>query len=227
MQVIRGFDVKETLDLFMGLGIVPKDRNGYVYPNSDQAASVLDVLRTELERLKVRILLSCQIEKIEKKKNGGFLVHTDQGKVETDALILAAGSKAAPSTGSDGSGYEYARQLGHSVIKPLPALVQLRCQGNLYKQMAGIRTEAEVRLQADGITLASDRGELQITDYGLSGIPIFQVSRYAARALDEKKKVRVYVDFMPGWDDNESFRLLKKEPFCWLTNRQKNCLQEC
>ena len=177
MQVIRGFDVKETLDLFMGLGIVPKDRNGYVYPNSDQAASV---------------------------------VHTDQGKVETDALILAAGSKAAPSTGSDGSGYEYARQLGHSVIKPLPALVQLRCQGNLYKQMAGIRTEAEVRLQADGITLASDRGELQITDYGLSGIPIFQVSRYAARALDEKKKVRVYVDFMPGWDDNESFRLLKK-----------------
>lgn len=73
MQVIRGFDVKETLDLFMGLGIVPKDRNGYVYPNSDQAASVLDVLRTELERLKVRILLSCQIEKIEKRKTVAFL----------------------------------------------------------------------------------------------------------------------------------------------------------
>lgn len=209
MQVIRGFDVIETLEFFMGLGIVPKDRNGYVYPNSDQAASVLDVLREEVERLKIRVLLSCHIEKIEKKKNG-FLVHTDQGEIETDALILAAGSKAASSTGSDGSGYEYAKQLGHSVIKPLPALVQLRCQGNLYKQMAGIRTEAEVRLQADGITLASDKGELQITDYGLSGIPIFQVSRYAARALDEKKKVRVYVDFMSGWDDNESFRLLKK-----------------
>ena len=130
--------------------------------------------------------------------------------MEADALILAAGSKAAPSTGSDGSGYEYARQLGHSIIKPLPALVQLRCQGNMYKQMAGIRTEAEVSLQADGITLAKDKGELQITDYGLSGIPVFQVSRYAARALDEKKKVRVYVDFMPGWNNSESFRLLKK-----------------
>lgn len=210
MQVIRKFDVKDTLDFFTELGIVPKDRNGYVYPNSDQAASVLDVLREEVERLKIKVLLSCQTEKIEKKKNGGFFIHTDQGKVETDALILAAGSKAAPSTGSDGSGYEYAKQLGHSVIKPLPALVQLRCQGNMYKQMAGIRTEARVRLQADGMTLASDRGELQITDYGLSGIPVFQVSRYAARALDEKKKVRVYVDFMPGWDDNESFRLLKK-----------------
>lgn len=209
MQVIRKVNVNETLEFFMELGIVPKDRNGYIYPNSDQAASVLDVLREEIERLKIRILLSCHIEKIEK-KNGGFFIHTDQGTVETDALILAAGSKAAPSTGSDGSGYEYARQLGHSIIKPLPALVQLRCQGNMYKQMAGIRTEAEVSLQADGITLAKDKGELQITDYGLSGIPVFQVSRYAARALDEKKKVRVYVDFMPGWDNSESFRLLKK-----------------
>ena len=209
MQVIRKVNVNETLEFFMELGIVPKDRNGYIYPNSDQAASVLDVLREEIERLKIRILLSCHIEKIEK-KNGGFFIHTDQGTVETDALILAAGSKAAPSTGSDGSGYEYARQLGHSIIKPLPALVQLRCQGNMYKQMAGIRTEAEVSLQADGITLAKDKGELQITDYGLSGIPVFQVSRYAARALDEKKKVRVYVDFMPGWNNSESFRLLKK-----------------
>ena len=152
MQVIRKVNVNETLEFFMELGIVPKDRNGYIYPNSDQAASVLDVLREEIERLKIRILLSCHIEKIEK-KNGGFFIHTDQGTVETDALILAAGSKAAPSTGSDGSGYEYARQLGHSIIKPLPALVQLRCQGNMYKQMAGIRTEAEVSLQADGITL--------------------------------------------------------------------------
>lgn len=209
MQVIRKVNVNETLEFFMELGIVPKNRNGYIYPNSDQAASVLDVLREEIERLKIRILLSCHVEKIEK-KNGGFFIHTDQGTVETDALILAAGSKAAPSTGSDGSGYEYARQLGHSIIKPLPALVQLRCQGNMYKQMAGIRTEAEVSLQADGITLAKDKGELQITDYGLSGIPVFQVSRYAARALDEKKKVRVYVDFMPGWDNSESFRLLKK-----------------
>ena len=140
MQVIRKFDVKDTLDFFTELGIVPKDRNGYVYPNSDQAASVLDVLREEVERLKIKVLLSCQTEKIEKKKNGVFFIHTDQGKVETDALILAAGSKAAPSTGSDGSGYEYAKQLGHSVIKPLPALVQLRCQGNMYKQMAGLRT---------------------------------------------------------------------------------------
>ena len=100
--------------------------------------------------------------------------------------------------------------LGHRVIKPLPALVQLRCQGNMYRQMAGIRTDARVKLMAANELLAQDRGELQLTDYGLSGIPVFQVSRFAARALDQGKKVTALVDFMPSWDDGEAFGLLKK-----------------
>ena len=177
MEVIRGFGVDETLAFFKGLGIEPKDRNGYIYPNSDQASAVLDVLRSEVERLGVAVLLSCRVEKIEPAAGGGhvrYKVYTDQGILDADAVILAAGSKAAPSTGSDGSGYELAGRLGHRVIKPLPALVQLRCQGNLYRQMAGIRTEAGVKLMAAGELLARDRGELQLTDYGLSGIPVFR-----------------------------------------------------
>ena len=213
MEVIRGFGVDETLAFFKGLGIEPKDRNGYIYPNSDQASAVLDVLRSEVERLGVAVLLSCRVEKIEPAAGGGhvcYKVYTDQGILDADAVILAAGSKAAPSTGSDGSGYELAGRLGHRIIKPLPALVQLRCQGNLYRQMAGIRTEAGVKLMAAGELLARDRGELQLTDYGLSGIPVFQVSRFAARALDQGKRVTALVDFMPSWDDGEAFGLLKK-----------------
>lgn len=241
MEVIRGFGVDKTLAFFKGLGIEPKDRNGYIYPNSDQASAVLDVLRCEVERLGVVVLLSCNVEKIvpvdgnkdgkvgEEFKNkakksvkveedsnqpaGGrvrYKVYTDQGVLDADAVILAAGSKAAPSTGSDGSGYELAKMLGHRVIKPLPALVQLRCQGNMYRQMAGIRTDARVKLMAANELLAQDRGELQLTDYGLSGIPVFQVSRFAARALDQGKKVTALVDFMPSWDDGEAFGLLKK-----------------
>lgn len=209
MEVIGGFPVEETLDFFWGLGIEPRDRNGYIYPNSDQASAVLDVLRLELAHLGVRVLVSCEVKQIESVQ-GTYRIHTSQGRLEADALILAAGSKAAPSTGSDGSGYELAKKLGHSVIKPLPALVQLRCQGTMYKQMAGIRTEVRVRLFADGKQLAEDRGELQLTDYGLSGIPVFQISRYGARALDEGKRVTVKVDFMPGWKDEEAFGLLKK-----------------
>lgn len=241
MEVIRGFGVDETLAFFKGLGIEPKDRNGYIYPNSDQASAVLDVLRCEVERLGVVVLLSCNVEKIvpvdgnKDRRVGGefknkakksvkveedsnqpaggrvrYKVYTDQGVLDADAVILAAGSKAAPSTGSDGSGYELAKMLGHRVIKPLPALVQLRCQGNMYRQMAGIRTDARVKLMAANELLAQDRGELQLTDYGLSGIPVFQVSRFAARALDQGKKVTALVDFMPSWDDGEAFGLLKR-----------------
>lgn len=210
MKVIERFGLEETLGFFEGLGILIKDRNGYLYPYSDQASSVREVLLQEAERRRVQIHLSCHIERIEERPCGGFVLHTDQGRLSEDALILAAGSKAAPSTGSDGSGYELARQLGHSIIKPLPALVQLRCQGNMYRQMAGVRTEAGVRLLVDGELAAEDRGELQLVDYGLSGIPIFQVSRFAARALDQRRRVTVRVDFMPAWEEREAFGLLKK-----------------
>ena len=221
MRVIEGFSVEDTLRFFRGLGIEIRDRNGYIYPNSDQASAVLDVLRQEVEHLGVRVLLSCQVSKIEP-LCGMYRVSSSQGILEADALILATGSKAAPSTGSDGSGYELAKSLGHRVIKPLPALVQLRCQGSMYKQMAGIRTEAKVSLYAESprlnksgksaerILLAEDRGELQLTDYGLSGIPVFQVSRFGARALDEGSKVVARVDFMPSWKEEEAFGLLRK-----------------
>ena len=213
MKVLEGFTVEQTLEFFRELGIETRSRGGYIYPASDQASAVLDVLRREVERLGVVVLTGCEAREVsavegfrpdgaEKRKagdcrpggvgkNGGegcgptaprFVVKTSQGDLTADAVILAAGSKAAPNTGSDGSGYELAKGLGHKVIKPLPALVQLRCQGRHYKQLAGIRTEARLSLYAGGSLLAEDTGELQLTDYGLSGIPTFQISRFAARA---------------------------------------------
>ena len=209
MKVIEGFGVQETLTFFERMGIEPRSRGGYIYPNSDQASSVLDALRWELTHLGVNVLLSCNVKDIVENASR-YEVHTDQGTFTADALILAAGSKAAPSTGSDGSGYELAGKLGHHLIKPLPALVQLRCQGTMYKQVAGIRTQAKVRLMADGKVRAEDTGELQLTDYGLSGIPVFQISRYAARALDGRQRVTVLVDFLPLWKEDEAYGLLKK-----------------
>lgn len=211
MEVINGFGVEQTLKFFGSLGIETKSRNGYIYPNSDQASAVLDVLRQEAEHLGVVILTGCEAAGIEPMKGmPGFTVITGQGKLRGDAVILSPGSRAAPATGSDGSGYALAKKLGHRVIKPLPALVQLRCQGTYYKQMAGIRTEARLQLFADDTCLAEDTGELQLTDYGLSGIPAFQISRFASRALDEGKRVRVMVDFLPSWSEGETVSRLKK-----------------
>ncbi len=253
-RVIQNFSLEDTLEFFRGLGILPKERNGYFYPNSDQASSVLDALRFELERSGVRVESDCHAEEIhveeikasdnrvrkghmsdghagEAAPGCRFLVKTDRGEFRGDALILAAGSKAAPATGSDGSGYELARSLGHHIITPLPALVQLRCEEKDYRQLGGIRTEGRVKLYMAGespaeksgakrraanwIFLAEDAGEIQLTDYGISGIPVFQVSRYASVALHNHRDVKAVLDFLPRMTEEETEEMLAR--------RRKGC----
>lgn len=210
MKVLDRFSVWDTLSFFDGIGIITRNRNGYIYPNSDQAASVLDALRFETEHLGIKTVLSCQIRSAKKTKNGSFLVESDQGTYQGDCLILATGSKAASVSGSDGSGYELAKTFGHTIIKPLPALVQLRCKGTFFKQLAGVRCEAVVRLVSDGKTLAADEGEVQLTDYGISGIPTFQVSRYASQALDAGRRVNAVLDFFPSKSMEDTRAMLKQ-----------------
>ncbi len=216
MAVIEKFPVPETLAFFRRLGVVTTERNGYVYPASGQAQTVLDALREKTESLGIKTVTECEISSIERTKSG-FLVKSSQGTFSGQFLILAAGSMAAKSTGSDGSGYALAKSLGHKIIKPLPALVQLKCEGDFFKSIAGVRTEAAVNLYTvgkhgeRGEFLASDRGELQLTDYGISGIPVFQVSRYAAEALDQKKRVLAAIDFYPDGTGEEFFALLKEQ----------------
>ncbi len=213
-KVIGQFPMEKTVEFFAGLGILAKERNGCLYPNSDQASSVLDVLRLELERLRVPVLTGCRVQGVQR-EGGSLRVLTGQGPFPADAAVLAAGSKAAPATGSDGSGYELARGLGHRIITPLPALVQLRCAEKDYKQMAGVRTDAGIVLcveERDGVwrPAASDCGELQLTDYGISGIPVFQVSRYAAAALHSKRRVKAAIDFLPRQTPEETAAMIRR-----------------
>lgn len=224
MTAIGRFSVADTVSFFRRLGVVVTDRNGYVYPASGQAQTVLDALREKAESLGIRIVTECRSETVER-DGTGFCVRTSCGAFQGDFLILAAGSKAAPATGSDGSGYDLAASLGHKIVKPLPALVQLKCRGDFFRSIAGVRTEAEVSLYTAGKhgelgdLLASDRGELQLTDYGISGIPVFQVSRYASEALDRKKRVLAVLDFFPSLKDEELFSLLKEQRM-YLSDRK-------
>ena len=224
MTAIGRFSVADTVSFFRRLGVVVTDRNGYVYPASGQAQTVLDALREKAESLEIRIVTECRPETVER-DGTGFCVRTSCGAFRGDFLILAAGSKAAPATGSDGSGYDLAASLGHKIVKPLPALVQLKCRGDFFRSIAGVRTEAEVSLYTAGKhgelgdLLASDRGELQLTDYGISGIPVFQVSRYASEALDRKKRVLAVLDFFPSLKDEELFLLLKEQRM-YLSDRK-------
>ena len=208
-EVLRQFGYTETIKFFEDLGVILKNRQGYIYPISDQASTISDILIMELKRLNVIILLEQSVKKISK-SDIGFLVRTDIEVVLCDAVILSAGSKAAPVLGSDGSGYTLAKSFGHHLSPVVPALVQLKGKSNLFKQVSGVRTHAKVTVFVDGAPLAEDHGELQLTNYGISGIPVFQISRFASKGLCEKKKVTVEVDYMPNMTDDEFKSFLEK-----------------
>ena len=199
MQVLNTFPVQDTLEFFENAGIYHKDRNGYVYPHSETAASLQSALRYEVEQSGVTVFTEQSVLSVEK-KDGSFYVTTDTDSFCGHACILATGSKAAPKTGSDGSGYTLARKFGHHIIKPLPALVQLTSDNSLCKAMSGVRSTGTVTVFADGNPVASDTGEIQYTDYGISGIPVFQVSRYAVKAADSKRIVTAVVDMLPDFE---------------------------
>ena len=199
---------------FERIGLYTKEKkDGGVYPVSEQASVVLDVLRDECERLGVRTITGCEVRTVKPLKQGGTVgvVYSGedaagrQAQFHYDRLILATGGKAAPASGSDGSGYRLAKMLGHSVIKPLPALVQLRCAGSFFKSVSGVRAQAGITLYIDNTKAAFDEGELQLTDYGISGIPVFQFSRMAARALDCGKLCEAGINFLPYVEDRASF----------------------
>ena len=209
------FDAARTRDFFESLG---------VYPASEQASIVLDVLRSACDRLGVQIRTDCDVTAVKPGLSGGVVgvvqyERAEQGQdrrdrkcpnkafdrshreeLSYDRLILATGGKAASVSGSDGSGYELARRLGHSVVEPLPALVQLRCDGTFFRALSGVRAQSEIRLLIDGREAARERGELQLTDYGISGIPVFQFSRLVSRAVHDQKQCEARIDFIPYID---------------------------
>jgi len=208
MDIIDLFNVSDTIDFFQSLGIYPKSKNGYIYPNSEQASSVLDVLRLEIEHQKVSINTDIDIINIGK-TDDMFKINTTKGQFTCKKLIIATGSNAAPKSGSDGSGYKLAKALGHSIIKPLPALVQLKSDLTFCKMMSGVRSEGKVQLMVDDELVASDTGEVQYTDYGISGIPVFQISRFAVIAVDSKRKTEVVIDMLPLINESDLLDMLK------------------
>ena len=208
-NIIQKFNVEKTISFFKELGIYPKDRNGYLYPYSDQAAAILEVLQIEVAKLDICVMTEINVLDIQPVKKE-IRITTDKKTITADSVILACGSKAAPVTGSDGSGYQLAKLFGHRIVPVLPALVQLRCAEKFYKSISGVRVQGTVEIYADDIFLASDTGEIQLTNYGISGIPVFQVSRYAAKALYKKQSVTAVLNFMPDMNKDKFLLFLKE-----------------
>lgn len=203
-RFLEQFNTWDTISFFQGLGVVLKEKNGYLYPASEQAAVVQDALRYELDSLHVEEILECKVNGLKRDEKTGMILVDAQGVTYAfDRVILACGGQAAPKTGSDGSGYDLAKQLGHSLVPVVPALVQLRCKEDYMRNVAGVRADAEISVIRDGKCVAKERGELQLTDYGVSGIPIFQFSRVVNYILKEQREVELVIDFLPDYTEQE------------------------
>ena len=224
-QCLKSFGVKETLSFFDSIGLWTKEKNGYVYPLAEQAAVVLDVLRYTVEALGIQVVSQSQVQKVyavtKKGDDSRVCVENNGKKLFYHSVILACGSKAAPKTGSDGSGYDLAKGIGHTIMPVLPSLVQLKCSDSFCKALAGIRCEAKVHIYVGGKELCKEQGELQLTDYGISGIPVFQLSGLVNRKIYEmtqnKKKnqgkedeIIAYIDFLPEFNMGELQEMLDK-----------------
>ena len=195
-SVLSRFSKEEALSFFHEIGIWPKEKNGYYYPNSGQAASVAEALKHELDRLQVPVYLEQEVLDLFPDKYG-FQIKTVQTSYTCRNVIIASGLLAAPKLGSDGSMFSLIKELGHRFVPVLPALCGFYAKGMHFSKVAGVRCDANLTLKIDGNTAATEQGELQLADYGISGIPVFQISSPAVRALYEKKSVTVVIDFLP------------------------------
>lgn len=218
-KCLERFGTEDTVVFFQGIGLLLKEKNGYLYPACEQASAVLDVLRYELAALGVQVVTGCKVKQLlpgqrgqAERKNGQVSPAQTNGQIAVcgegqrfhfDSVVIACGGKAAPKTGSDGSGFQLAEQIGHKLLPSVPALVQLRCSEPYLKAVSGVRVDAMVRVWDGGRCIACERGELQLTDYGISGIPVFQLSRQVNYILRRQKEVEVTVDFLPDYGQEE------------------------
>ena len=257
------FGVSDTLDFFKHIGLFTREKDGYIYPYSENASAVLDVLRFAIRDYGVQVYTGYFVKSIEKNDNG-FSVICDV-RVKTDDkdkhngpgsgrdknrsgdakdslqimtvrnVILSTGGSADPSSGSDGNGFKLAHKLGLYVIKPLPALVKVIADDKDMAVLSGVRAKGKVGITTDdpiNNDLICDTGEIQFTKDGLSGIPVFNISRYVSLLLDKDLDVVLSVDLMPDMEaadikdhlnflsDNHRSDMSIEELMCGVINKK-------
>lgn len=209
-QVLAAFPLEKTQAFFEDLGLLLTfDENGRAYPYSLQASAVLDALRAEAEALGVSVRCGVFVTGI-RRSGEGFVLTIRQDEEESRLfcrrVILAAGGSAAPKLGSDGNGCRLLAGLGHPILSQTPAIVQLKTDTTWTRPLKGVKIQGRATLYITGKRRRSETGEILFTDYGLSGPPVLQISREAAR---DKGEAAVSVDCMPEYPFHRVGALLR------------------
>ena len=195
IPALTRFPVADTLDFFRRLGLLTvAEPSGRVYPFSDQANSVVDVLRLGLDRMGVTLVAGAEVLALTKKARG-YSAKTAEGSYYGDKVIVACGGQAGGKLGGTDWGYRLLESLGHPITVRKPALVQLRTDPGPIRGLKGIRADAGLTLKEEGRTVAQGGGEVQFTDFGVSGPAVFELSRYA------KAGQTLLLDLVRPWDD--------------------------
>ena len=204
---IEMFPPEKTLDWFRSLGLLTvAEDSGRVYPYSDQANSVVDVLRFALEKPNIQVKLGFEVEKV-KKTHSGFLVQSRGEGVECNRLIIACGGLAGTKLGGSMSGYKLLRSLGHGCTKLRPTLVQLKSGWRGAAALKGVRANCRAAVVHDGKVTAESEGQLQFTEYGLSGPVIFEISRDVCQGGGDWL---CRLDFLPEMEEDTLVSELEK-----------------
>ncbi len=193
-SVLKQESVMQSLKRFQDMGLLTvEEKDGRIYPMSDHAGSVVDVLRFSLDAFGVKVTCGSPVTGLRRLPRG-FLLQTEDQQDPADTVIVCCGGKAGGKLGGVGDGYELLKSLGHSCTELRPALVQLRTAGTVTRGLKGVRTQAHVLVRNGDHILAEERGEVQFTEYGLSGPAIFSVSRDAVRNPEAMLSLDLFPD---------------------------------
>ena len=204
---LDAFPPRAVLDFFRGLGLVTvEEYGGRVYPLSDSANSVLDVLRFHLDARGVELKAAEPVREVKREKQG-FTVVTDSERLHADKLIVACGGAAGARLGGVSDGYELLKMLGHKRTALYPSLVQLVTAPEYPRALKGVRADCALRLYAGESLLAESSGELQFIETGVSGPAVFDLSRAAATG---GKGLILAADFLKDYDEASLLALLKQ-----------------
>ena len=208
---LETFDGKTTIEFFKSLGVESVNLNGRIYPLSLQASSLSDSLRFKCQNLNIQIKLDYAVKALEK-KNGSFIINND---ICAKKVIFACGGKAAPQLNTDGSAYKLLTDLGHTLIEPLPSLVQIKTDNTYTKMLKGIKIDAKVSIKDTNCSL---KDELLFCDYGLSGKVIFEISPFVSRLLSKKSDIVLNVDLFDDktYEQLSEFLIKRKKTLNYL-----------
>jgi predicted Rossmann fold flavoprotein len=197
--VFAQFDLERTLAFFDSLGVsVEEEDDGKLFPASRQASSVLDVLRYEMAQLGVTEVCDVIVHAIQPQRGGLLCVCGDGQTIEAGGVVVCTGGKSSPNLGSNGGGYKLAQALGHTIVEPFPALVQVRLDASYLNQVAGVSVQGKAEVWVDGTRDSAETGELLFAKYGISGTAILQLSRAISESTLKGRNTELRIDLFPA-----------------------------